>query len=1014
MKSRAKLVVAAVALASAGAVAAWHAARERSAGVGGFADAHGVVHDVADEGVRHAVFGAPEPLAGDVNSAADELRATRSADGRWIVFAVGRRGSNMELWIAERDGDGVRPPRLIAALDTEADECAPSFGPGALWFASDRPGGAGGLDLYRAAFDGESFGAAERCDEALQSPRDDTDPAPIPGTSEIAFASDRSGAFALYHTRALEGRIDVSSYAGQPAGAAREPCFSKDGRMLWFALETAGRSDILRARVDGVRLAGASAVPGLDTDADERAPLVIDDGFEVVFARSAPDTRGYDLACARSQEILLVPPIAWTWFEIVTIAALIVLAALAFLADRFAALDTIYRCYLASVIVHLFLALWLQHVFVEPGESGPRDTGRKVRVKLAPNASSLTNARRERAGDVSDLVAGVQPSASPERWQGEPRPDHDAPAARTIDTSELEPAPAAAPAAPARDAALAASPRAGTTSREALRDVEARERRLQLPPGDDLEPSALATLPARSTPARPARGAFEANETAASAPPVPAPDLAELSRDMTRVALDAPVAGRHPVAPPARVPASGAAVQDREVSPRGRATEPAPPRESDLLEGLGSTTASARPAASPRRAAFDAGSTTNDAPSPPALESLASAPVPDAPPPAPERSDWSGTPYANRAAGAKERALLDHGGSAETERAVERGLEYLASVQARSGNFGPSSARDDKYGQIAVGKTGLATLAFLGAGHTHVSGTRWSHVTARALTYLLSIQDERNGHFGDGDAYGHGIATYTLAEAYALTKDPQLRAPLERAVRRIVAAQSHARDARLAGGWSYYFADDHVFDRWSRASITAWQVMALESARLGGIEIEDRVFDDAAKFLDACRDPDEDWFRYSHDPARLGSGYPTLPASTPAGLFALSILGRDIEGDEYRAERRFVVERAPRGFRYTNEAEFVGRGQGNPYFHYYGTLAMFRAGGSAWKAWNQALKSSLLPAQNADGSWTPLDAYARYARDDEDDKSYTTALCVLSLEVYYRYYLPLLKAGAAR
>jgi len=47
--------------------------------------------------------------------------------------------------------------------------------------------------------------------------------------------------------------------------------------------------------------------------------------------------------------------------------------------------------------------------------------------------------------------------------------------------------------------------------------------------------------------------------------------------------------------------------------------------------------------------------------------------------------------------------------------------------------------------------------------------------------------------------------------------------------------------------------------------------------------------------------------------------------------------------------------------------------------------------------------------QRKDGSWSPIDVYCRYARDDENDRSYSTAMCVLSLEVYYRYYLPLLK-----
>ena len=142
---------------------------------------------------------------------------------------------------------------------------------------------------------------------------------------------------------------------------------------------------------------------------------------------------------------------------------------------------------------------------------------------------------------------------------------------------------------------------------------------------------------------------------------------------------------------------------------------------------------------------------------------------------------------------------------------------------------------------------------------------------------------------------------------------------------------------------------------------------------------------------------------------RLSSGYPTLPASTPAALFALSITGRDITRAEFDAPRAFVLDRAPRRFRSASEDDFVSRGQGNPYFWYYGTLSMFRAGGGAWSTWNEALKRTLLPAQERDGSWKPSDVYARqWARDDDGDRSYTTALCVLSLEVYYRYFLPLL------
>jgi hypothetical protein len=33
----------------------------------------------------------------------------------------------------------------------------------------------------------------------------------------------------------------------------------------------------------------------------------------------------------------------------------------------------------------------------------------------------------------------------------------------------------------------------------------------------------------------------------------------------------------------------------------------------------------------------------------------------------------------------------------------------------------------------------------------------------------------------------------------------------------------------------------------------------------------------------------------------------------------------------------------------------------------------------------------------------------QYAGDTNENRSYTTAMCVLSLEIYYRYFTPLLK-----
>jgi len=125
-------------------------------------------------------------------------------------------------------------------------------------------------------------------------------------------------------------------------------------------------------------------------------------------------------------------------------------------------------------------------------------------------------------------------------------------------------------------------------------------------------------------------------------------------------------------------------------------------------------------------------------------------------------------------------------------------------------------------------------------------------------------------------------------------------------------------------------------------------------------------------------------FRYSHDPDRLRSGYPILPASTPAGLFALSLLGVDAASPELADARRFILQRAPRDYRYTSDDDFVQNARGNLYFWYYGTLSMFRVGGSEWERWNTAMKDALLDGQEEDGSWEPISIYSEYAGDDED------------------------------
>jgi hypothetical protein len=365
--------------------------------------------------------------------------------------------------------------------------------------------------------------------------------------------------------------------------------------------------------------------------------------------------------------------------------------------------------------------------------------------------------------------------------------------------------------------------------------------------------------------------------------------------------------------------------------------------------------------------------------------------------------------HGQRRGRARLEALRQGGGSEDTEAAVLAGLRYLRSIQGRDGAWGRNS-NHEKYGDFRVGKTALALLAYFGHGHTHQESGEFKDTVTRGLGFLLSQQDRLSGHFGDSDAYGHGIAAYATAEAFAMTRDPDLARPLRRAVQRILEAQVTSRDQRLDGGWSYYYPDpERRFDRWPRMSVSVWQVMALKSARIGGIEIEPSVFRRARSYVLAAHDDSLHAFRYNHDPEWLGNAFPTLPGTTPAALFALQLLGGDRTTDAYATGLRYISRRRPMPtWRRYSDQEFATQGLSNLYYLYYATLALFFEGGETWQSWNESLSRLLVNSQERDGSWRPISYYAEYAKDTDRDRSYTTAMCVLMLEVYYRYFTPLL------
>jgi outer membrane biosynthesis protein TonB len=336
------------------------------------------------------------------------------------------------------------------------------------------------------------------------------------------------------------------------------------------------------------------------------------------------------------------------------------------------------------------------------------------------------------------------------------------------------------------------------------------------------------------------------------------------------------------------------------------------------------------------------------------------------------------------------------GGNATTEGAVEAALDWLAANQSAGGRWDADlhgAGRENHYlghdrqgaGKRAdTGITGLALLAFLGAGESHLEGKHREHVQ-HALEFLLASQASDGNLYGEAELfarmYCHGIATLALCEAYALTGDERLKNGVTRAVNYSLRSQ-HAE-----GGWRYQPGDRGDMSQFG------WQVMALKSAELAGLPIPAETKFRMTRFLQTCSSGTYRGLA-SYRPLERPSRTMTAEAMVCRGF--LNAENRDESMDE---GSRFVLEELP------------SSRQPNVYYWYYGTLAMFQRQGNDWRKWNAALQPALLDTQRFDGqlagSWDPDQQWGSYG-----GRVYSTALAALCLEVYYRY-LPLHGGEAA-
>ena len=331
----------------------------------------------------------------------------------------------------------------------------------------------------------------------------------------------------------------------------------------------------------------------------------------------------------------------------------------------------------------------------------------------------------------------------------------------------------------------------------------------------------------------------------------------------------------------------------------------------------------------------------------------------------------------------RQKLVRRDGGSRQTEAAVDLGLQWLATHQSTDGRWSLDAFHQrHQCGQQCThqgsvhsdtGATALALLPFLARGETHRSGS-YKKVVSAGLRWLVADQDG-NGAFhsiADGKMYSHGLATIALCEAWALTEDRQLRGPAQRAIDYVIAAQSGS------GGWRYFPRVD------ADTSVLGWQMIALVSARAGGLLLNPNPMAGASRYLDSAQ-VDKAGSQYSYTP-RGGASL----AMTAEGLLCRQFLGRKRAHHGLVNGVNHLLAHLPR------------RDAVNFYYWYYGTQVMCHFGGQPWEKWNQEMVQTLLSLQikngHAQGSWSPGGGH-----DTAGGRVYSTALALCVLEVYYRH-----------
>ncbi|WP_290789599.1 TolB family protein [Flavihumibacter sp. UBA7668] len=198
-----------------------------------------------------------DPMVAPFSGKYRDLEPFFSPDGNRLFFASGRpkpnrEGDDVDIWMMEKKQGGWGEPRILgASVNSEKDEYYPSVTrSGHLYFTSERTGGVGKEDIYRAEYRNGDWLPALVLDTGVNGLTYEFNAYIAPDESYLIFTSygrpDDTGRGDLYMSRrktdgSWEKAINLKAANSDQLDYC--PTVSPDGKTLYFTSEKMGKKN---------------------------------------------------------------------------------------------------------------------------------------------------------------------------------------------------------------------------------------------------------------------------------------------------------------------------------------------------------------------------------------------------------------------------------------------------------------------------------------------------------------------------------------------------------------------------------------------------------------------------------------------------------------------------------------------------------------------------------------------------------------------------------------------------